>query len=168
MTVLPPEIKQRLQAEGMQASAITTDATDAFERAEFIEATLGKWLKEQKAKRPHLFIAAAQTDLEQSAFADGNLTSRMKLTKQIGETDADARAKEWGLSGLHDYKTRGQRPGGEANNTPKEKGDNPWREGSWNITKQMSVYRADPVLAERLAKAAGSFIGSAHPARAAS
>ena len=46
-------------------------------------------------------------------------------------------------------------------------GRNPWsaEPGAWNLTRQMQVYRADPALAARLAKAAGSSIGAARPTR---
>jgi hypothetical protein len=163
---LPPSIVQKLQADGMQASAINTDAADAFERGEFIEATLGKWLTEQKAKRPHLWIMAGQIDLEQSAFGDGNMTARSRLTKELGEATATERAKEWGLKGIADFKTRGSRPGGEQQKE-KPKGDNPWSAENWNVTRQGSVAKADFALAQRLAKAAGSYIGATKPAKVA-
>ena len=166
MSTLPPELVQKLQAAGMKMSAITTDAAEAFERGEFVDLTINNWLTKQKEQRPHCFIGSGQIDLEQAAFAEGNLTARSRLIKDLGESEADARAKEWGLKGVADFKTRGQRPGGEVNKE-KPSADNPWSRDGWNITKQGSVVRADPALAARLAKAAGSFVGATKPARAA-
>jgi len=48
------------------------------------------------------------------------------------------------------------------------KSSNPWSLEGWNLTKQMQTHRADPALAERLAKAAHSRIGAAHATKAAS
>ena len=159
---MSPELIKKLQAAGMKLSAIQTDAADAFERAEFIEATLPKWVAEQKEMRPHCFIGAGQVDLESAAFGDGNMTARARLIKQVGQADAEARAKELGLKGITDFKTRGERPGGKENQA-KPRGDNPWSAEGWNVTKQGQVVRADFALATRLAKAAGSFIGATRP-----
>ncbi len=38
--------------------------------------------------------------------------------------------------------------------------DNPWHKDGWNLTKQGAIVRSDRPEAERLAKAAGSFIGA--------
>ncbi len=158
---LSPELIKQLQAAGMKLTAIQTDAADAFERAEFIEATLPKWIAEQKEKRPHCFVGEGQTDLESAAFADGNMTARTRLIKQLGQADADARAKEWGLKSIMDFKTRGTRPGGEQKEKPKA--DNPWSAEGWSVTRQGQVARADFALATRLAKAAGSYVGATKP-----
>ena len=47
------------------------------------------------------------------------------------------------------------------------KSSNPWSVEGWNLTKQMAAHRSDPALAERLAKAALSHIGAAHPTKVA-
>ncbi len=164
---LSPELIKQLQAAGMRMSAITTDAADAFERAEFVEATLPKWLAEQREKRPHCFVGNEQVNLESAAFGGGNMTARARLIKQIGLADADARAREWGLKSIHDTKTLGERPGGDANKQEKPKGDNPWSAENWNVTAQGRVAKADFALATRLAKAAGSYIGATRPTKAA-
>ncbi len=44
---------------------------------------------------------------------------------------------------------------------------NPWSAEGWNLTSQGSAFKADPALAARLAKAAGSHIGATKPTRAA-
>ncbi len=159
---MSPELIKKLQAAGMRLSAINTDAAEAWERGEFIEGTLGKWVADQKAKRPHCFVGNEQVDLESAAFGDGNMTARTRLVKQLGQADAEARAKEWGLKSITDFKTRGERPGGKENQE-KPKGDNPWSAGGWNVTKQGQVARADFALATRLAKAAGSYVGATRP-----
>jgi hypothetical protein len=159
---LPPELTKKLQAAGMRMSAILTDATEAWENGNLIEATLPKYIADKRAAHPHCFIGGEQFDIEQSAFGDGNMTARSRLMKTLGHAEAEARAKEWGLKSLTDTKTRGERPGGEANQE-KPKGDNPWSAEGWNMTKQSQVVRADFALATRLAKAAGSYVGATRP-----
>jgi len=165
MSTLPPEVTAKLEAAGMFPSAIATDASEAFERAEFIPATIDKWIAKQKADKPHCFIDAAQADLETLAFRDGNMTARAKIVALYGENAAKERATAWGLKSLHDTKTRGKRP--FAIEQPKVKGENPWSAEAWNITRQGAIAKADLALAQRLAKAAGSYIGATKPARAA-
>jgi hypothetical protein len=161
---LPKDVIETLRKAGMQTSAIDTDASEAFERAEFIPATLDAWLAKQREARPHWFIGGVQTDLETLAFASGNITARARLVKELGEDAATERAKEWGLKSITDFKTHGQRPGGEQQKE-KPKGDNPWAEGSFNVTRQGQIAKADLALAQRLAKAAGSYIGATKPGR---
>lgn len=43
--------------------------------------------------------------------------------------------------------------------------NNPWAPGNWNLTAQASLVRADPAKAERMAKAAGSYVGAIAPAK---
>lgn len=57
--------------------------------------------------------------------------------------------------------------GGHGSNGTGSGGENPWRADQWNATKQAAAYVADPVRADRLAKAAGSKIGGMKPAVAA-
>lgn len=163
---MPPEIIAKLEQAGMYPSAIATDAADAFENAKFIEATLDKWLADQKATRPHLFIDGVQVDLETLAFGDGNMTARARLVNQIGEAAAKERAAAWGLKSLTD-KRAGKRPFGNGGNE-KAKGDNPWSAEGWNLTKQGSLVRTlGEAKAAQIAKAAGSHLGATKPARAA-
>ena len=42
-------------------------------------------------------------------------------------------------------------------------GKNPWSKDGWNDTAQAKVYREDPIKAEQLAKAAGSYLGALPP-----
>ena len=94
---LSPELIKKLQAAGMKLSAIQTDAADAFEPAEFIEATLPKWIADQKEKRPHCFIGAGQIDMESVRFRrrqhDGahapNQTSWAKTKRKPARRNGD-------------------------------------------------------------------------------
>lgn len=160
MSILSPAdiatITAKCQADGVLTTAIT-DVIEHGEHGSFIPQTFDKWLTDQKATRPHWWPAAGQVDFEAQAFG-GNFTSRNLLVKQIGLAAADARAREWGLDGIHDYKTKPTWPGGQIE---KPKSSNPWSAAGWNLTKQMQTHRADPALAERLAKAANSHIGAA-------
>jgi hypothetical protein len=92
MTSLSPSIVQRLQASGMKLTAIDTDAAEAFEHADFIEATLDKWIADYKAKKPHCFIGDEQVDLEHSAFVENNITARMRLVSASARASSAARA----------------------------------------------------------------------------
>ncbi len=158
---LSPELIKKLQANGMRMSAILTDAAEAWENGKFIEATLPKWIADQKVQRPHCFIDGEQFDSEQAAFGNANMTARSRLIKTLGYAEAESRAKEWGLKSLTDT-SHGERPGGKENHD-KPKGDNPWSAEGWNVTKQGSVARADFALATQLAKAAGSYVGATRP-----
>lgn len=166
MSTLPPEVQTKLEAAGMFPSAVRTDASEAWERAEFIPATLDKWIEKAKAAKPHMFIDAVQADLETQAFGDGNMTARGRFIALYGEAQAKERATAWGLKSLHDTKSKGKRPFDEGEQQKASK-NNPWSRDGWNLTRQMSVYKSDSKLAERLAKAAGSYIGATKPARAA-
>lgn len=159
-------ITEKCKASGVLATAVI-DVLDHGAHGSFIPATFDAWLTEQKAKRPHWWPMAGQTDLEAEAFGvngKSNFTSRNLLVKQIGLEAADARAREYGLDGIHDYKTTPTRPGAQRE---KAKASNPWSVEGWNLTKQMQTHRSDPALAERLAKSANSRIGAAHASKVA-
>ena len=130
---LSPELIKKLQAAGMRMSRDHNRRGRRVRvRAEFIEATLPKWIADKKRKRPHCFVDGEQSDIEQAAFGDGNMTARSRLIKTLGQAEAETRAKEWGLKSLTD-KSRGERPGGKENQE-KPKGDNPWSAEGWNVT----------------------------------
>lgn len=163
---LSAEVIQKCRTAGLFPSAIETDVSEAYERAEFVEMTFDSWFAKYKPSHPHAFISEAMADLETQAFSQGNMTARTRLVQELGADQAEARAKEWGLKGFTDFKTRGKRPFGEQSNE-KPKADNPWSPEGWNLTAQMRVAKSDMALAERLAKAAGSFLGATRPNRAA-
>lgn len=173
LTVLyPTKLEQealaaRIAAAGMAPTALT-DACDAFAVGEWNAETLNAWITEQKTKRPHLWPAKGDADLESAAFVGRNLSARARLLQQLGEEAANTRAKAWGLRDLHDYRTRATRPGGDSGgNKEKPTRDNPWSAEGWSLTAQGRIYKSDPDLAGRLAKAAGSFIGATRPTKAA-
>jgi hypothetical protein len=166
MSILSPADIATITAKCKEDGVIGTAIADVIEHGEhgdFILQSFDGWLKEQKTTRPHWWPADGQADLEAQAFG-GNFTARNRLVKQIGMAAADARAREYGLDGIHDYKTTPlARPGA----APKNKTTNPWSEGGWNISKQGQVYKSNPALAERLAKAANSQIGATRPTKVA-
>jgi hypothetical protein len=164
---LPNEIEKVLRESGMLATAIATDATEAFERGELMELNVNKWLADQKRDRPHMWPSAGQVDLETAAFAQRNLTARSRLVRQLGEEHANERAKEWGLRDIHDMKSEGVPPWKveDKNADADKKNNNPFLRANWSLTSQMALYKSDPALAGRLAKAAGVTIGAAHPVR---
>jgi hypothetical protein len=166
MSVLSPADIATVTAKSKAAGVIETAIADVIEHGEhgdFILQTFDKWLTEQKSSRPHWWPQDGQTDLEAQAFG-GNFTARNRLVKQIGMAAADARAREYGLDGIHDYKTT---PLAQPGAAPKNKSTNPWSVEGWNISKQGQVYKSDPALAERLAKAAHSQIGATRPTKVA-
>lgn len=109
------QIDHRCREAGMLASAISTDAFDAYIRGEYDLNTMELWLDEQKTRRPHLFPDVGQCALEARAFMETgvlDLKARGELVNLIGQANAEARAKEWGLRDLKDFRTQGRRPCG--------------------------------------------------------
>src|ERR1700732_1621274 len=107
-TLPPPAdiatITAKCQADGVLGTAII-DVIERGENGDFILQSFDGWLKEQKKTRPHWWPMDGQADLEAQAFG-GNFTARNRLVKQIGMAAADARAREYGLRGIHDYTTK--------------------------------------------------------------
>lgn len=167
------EVRQICDSKNVQASAVETDVIDAINEGVTTLADLGAWLDKQRETRKHLFVDLTVVDLESRAFGEHgkpNVSARGQLVRSLGEIAALARAKEWGLRDLNDYRTRGTRPGNANadNKKPgrKSAGSNPWSREGWNITKQGALYRANPKAAAEIAAAAGSFIGATRPAAA--
>ena len=113
------EIERRALAAGIQASAIA-DVFEAYtgtatRKPEFDLNDMDLWLEKQKLVRPHLFPEVGVYALAAEAFSENgvlNLSARSKLVLEVGEAQAEAMAKQWGLSSLQDFKTHGKRPGG--------------------------------------------------------
>lgn len=98
---------------------------------------------------------------------DGNQTSRAQIFKIRGdqtpaETDKFLQGERAKLSADPNGERQRDTSGRFA-----AKSDNPWSEAGWNLSKQGQVYKSDPKLAERLAKAANSHIGAVRPSKAA-
>ncbi len=106
------EIESRALASGISASAIN-DVFEAYIRNEFDLNSMELWLEENKLRRPHLWPDVGTYALAAAAFSENgvlNLSARSKLVLEVGEAQADAMAKQWGLNSLQDFKTKGVRP----------------------------------------------------------
>jgi hypothetical protein len=122
------------------ATAIETDVIEAFQNGKFTIDEIETWLAKQfEFGKTHLFERSEQRDREAEAFTGGkdgrgSVTSRGALVKEIGIAAADAAAKRWGLASIHDYRTKAERPNGDAGDDKAKKHsergdpDNPW---SW-------------------------------------
>ena len=112
------EIRRRALNAGISASALA-DVFDAYTGnngrrvPEFDLGDMDIWLEKQKQFRPHLFPEVGTYALAAAAFSENgvlNLAARSKLVLEVGEAQAEAMAKQWGLSSLTDWKTKGVRP----------------------------------------------------------
>jgi hypothetical protein len=108
---------------------------------------------------------AVPADVMEKALA-GNVTAIGRVNHIRG--DADYATTQRFLAGERKSADTRLRDDGGKFVANKDGGNNPWLAGKWSLTAQMQLYRSDPKLAERLAKAAGVHVGAAHPARAAS
>jgi hypothetical protein len=109
--------------------------------------------------------AVAQQELEGAALA-GNVSAHGRLLRTLGAE----KYQQW-------CKDHAAKPGKVADeaaaaaalaNADDKTKDNPWLAEKWNVTKQAQIVRALGVeAAQRIAKAAGSYIGSTKPAKAA-
>ncbi len=78
------------------------------------------WVEANKTSRPHIFVQADSYALAAAAFNENgtlNLSARSKLVNEVGEAEAEAMARQWGLQpkgingkALEDFTTRGTRP----------------------------------------------------------
>ncbi len=74
--------------------------------------------------------------------------------------------EEWAISLKQTASHIFNRPtgGGATGSDYSPSGKNPWSKDGWDDMAQVAAYRADPIKAEQLAKAAGSRIGALRPA----
>ena len=118
-----------------------------------------------EAVKPHLFPAKFERSLADRAFADGNITARAQLVREVGEVQATRIAKDYGLRGLGDT-AKGKTPE-EARLKLDDKPNNPWSRSGWNVTKQGQLIKAmGTEKAAAIARAAGSRIGATRPVAA--
>jgi len=118
-------IRGKCRNAGMKESAVDVEPFEAFTRREYTNLddsgphSIGEWLTKQKGDdtrpgfRAHLFtdFTGGQFDLEHEGFEQSNMTARAKLVNMLGEADANARAKDWGLDGIADFtKGKAKRP----------------------------------------------------------
>jgi hypothetical protein len=111
--------------------------------------------------------AVAQTELENAALA-GNVSAHGRLLRTLGAE----KYQQW-------CKDHAAKPGKVADeaaaaaalaNADDKTKDNPWSSepGKWSVTRQGQVVRALGIeAAQRIAKAAGSYVGATKPAKAA-
>lgn len=115
-----------------------------------------------------------QEALQGSVSAHGAMYRRFLAESGNNARLADARYREW-------CDQNRAAPGKKADGTGKPIGDldaddlkrvgqsttNPWSPEGWSLTRQGAVFKADPSLAERLSRAAGSYIGATKPSKVA-
>jgi hypothetical protein len=159
------QIEKACTEKGVRPTVIGTDLLDAYKRGDFTLTNMGEYLDAQKEKRPHWFATIAADDLEQRAFGQNNQTARAQLYKQLGPVEYSEREKAWGAENFK----AGKAPTGANDSTKAKPGkDNPWLGSNWNTTKQGQIVRAlGLAAAQRIAKAAGSYVGATKPAKAA-
>ena len=101
------------------------------------------------------------------AFADGNMTARTELLKQVGFEEATKLAQSYGLKTIHDT-ARGKSP--VAADKANGKGDgaehknNPFHKSNWNISRQGALLRAvGPEKCAAIAASVGARVGDVKP-----
>jgi hypothetical protein len=172
-------ITEALVAVGATSPGAKAAAFEAFANSEFGLDNAESYFVVQGAKQPDVYFpkieaplpvddarAAELAEMERASFeGKGNVDARGRLVKTIGQDATEARAKAWGLRGVHDFRTPGIAPAiDEAGAKPKAKPtDNPFTKARWNLTEQSRLYRATPELAVKLAAAAGVSIGATRP-----
>jgi hypothetical protein len=128
---------------------------------------------------------AVDPALVTAALAGNNLTARGRVFTALGLSDKDPNAIARLDAFLTEQRVKASGGGGTLNTdnrntagrfTPPAdnvadlkaaSGSNPWKVESFNVTRQSQIFRADPALAARLAKAAGSAIGATKNMRTA-
>jgi hypothetical protein len=97
----------------------------------------------------------------------GNMTAKSRLFVQVGRDQAKLAAVLAGKSADTEHDEKGRFAGA----TPQEKeasANNPWSPGKWNATRQGQIVRSLGIeAAQRIAKAAGSYVGAVRPAKVA-
>jgi hypothetical protein len=123
-----------------------------------------KWIE---ANKPHLLPPRFERSLADRAFADGNVTARGELLKQVGATEALRIAQSYGLKSVHDT-ARGKAPTAVPNGGQKPNGadhkNNPFHASNWNVSKQGALLRAiGTEKCAAIAASVGSRIGATKP-----
>ena len=119
------------------------------------------WLEKFK---PHLLPRKFERSLADRAFADGNMTARTTLLRQVGKEEADRIAQQYDLRDVSDSR-RGTAPV-DSTKKPSGKGhhkNNPWHKDNFNISAQGKLLRAiGAEKAAAIAASVGSKIGATH------
>jgi hypothetical protein len=134
------------------------------ETNEPIESDASKaWLEKNKS---HLMPAKYERSLADRAFADGNISARGELVKQVGMLEANKIAQRYGLRDAIDSR-RGTAPVdieakkkiGSADHK-----NNPWHQSNFNVTAQGRLIKAiGAEKAAAIAASVGSHVGATHP-----
>ncbi len=144
----------------------TTTAVDDPQCLAFLRSEYGFLLPPEKPADTRQREAVVEIDDETVALAlAGNWTAKGKIARAFSD---DAQAAELFLkakAGGRSVSETDRAPADNAADLKASGGSNPWRE--WNVTRQSQIFRADPALAARLAKAAGSAIGATKGMRTA-
>lgn len=166
-------IKETAAAAGVRVECLD-DVVERFRDGQFNEAELPAKIEEWRATPDHHFFAASGADMIDEARAafgeERTLTAQGAFVRKHGEAKAAEVAEQFGTS-------LGGKPGKTPDTFKAKKSDpnaglpkgstNPWSADLWSITRQGQVAKADFALAQRLARAAGSYIGATRPTRAA-
>jgi hypothetical protein len=88
----------------------------------------------------------------------GNMTAKSRLFVQLGR---DQTKLDKVLTATPD------KAADTAKEKPEAERNNPWLAEKWSITRQGQLYKLDPAMAARLAKAANSHIGATRPSKVA-
>jgi len=122
-----------------------------------------KWIAEHK---PHLLPPKFERSLADRGIADGNVTARGELLKQVGYAEATRLAQKYGLKTVHDT-ARGKPPVSQEKNNTRNGADlanNPWHRSNFNVTRQGVLLRAiGPEKCAAIAASVGSRIGATRP-----
>ena len=147
-------------------------AVEAATKGEFNSAEqVDSWYALQRIQQPNLFSAstdgpadhAEHADLMLAAFQDRSPDARAKLIAAIGSDAANAAAKAWQLTGIHDYAKAGTKPNGADHAAAKEKGEkNPfapnWKGADRNRAIADFIVKFGTASASRMAASAGADI----------
>jgi hypothetical protein len=145
---------------------------------------------ELRSKRPHLWDARIDRTLAYKAFAEpqvdgrrGNVTAQGQLHREVGaerytelaklykdndnppEHAANVAATRGEIAVLEKQLARLKASLPPEQNKLVEVSTNPFTKSGWNVSKQGSVFKTNPELCARLARAAGVAIGATKPVK---
>jgi hypothetical protein len=166
-------VQLMFKGAGGKTPAIDDPKCKSFFEREFDFLIPPKTAEEKHAAIDPALIESART----------NISARGQLFKELhGSKPASAEAET--LAELNKLLAKGGDEMSKARTLNEDTGDrkrddagrftrdpqgagNPWSLGGWNITRQGEIAKNDLALAQRLAKAAGSYIGATRPNKAA-
>ncbi len=153
---------------------LTRDLTAANQKTEQLTSELGTLRTESnRAKIEIAAVNAAQAtgsvadsamvDVKMHAAADLELNEAgqpvTKATCSLGAGLTPAQWLEKKLDAMPHWEAESTGGRSRGNKKHQQKGANPWKEESWNVTEQNKIYVEDPSRAKSLAEAAGVSLG---------